>query len=717
MLGGNGTNFISTVPLPVNMPGDDPNIPTLGEAAEAIDEAEDYESRELTPQEKLMTLANASGNLAEAMLPEDLTRIGIEVVEGYERDKKDRSEWEEIAKAALESTKQKKKSGSKDFPWKGAANVRFPLLTPAVLQFWSRMLPAVIKGDEAVLCKVIGQDTGRPVMTMDPATGQRVPVPMMTPDPETGQAVPVLDETGQPVPMWAVPPGAKAKRARRVSEYLNTVLFYRMEDWEADTSSLLMQLPAVGCVFRKYWYDAQAGEQRAAMVSALRIFLPKGARSEATTPRLTEEIPDVYPHEISEDIRSGRYIDVDLYGKPEEGKPSKPTPGDDGPRLLLEQHRLIDMDEDGFEEPYIVTVDHETMRVLRIEANYGPGDVKLNDAGQVMSIKRGRFYVKHGLFPDPEGGYYDLGLGHLLDQCASVVDAAINQLLDAGTAQTAGGGFIGSGVRLQSRGGGNVIRSEPGVYKTVDVPGNVLREAIVERTLPNVSPVTYQVLDLILGVARDIAGAKDVLTGEASNNGQVGTTLALIEQGLQVFNATAKCIFRSLKDEFTLLKENIRKYGGEAAAEDYVTVLDDPDADFAADFNARDMDIRTVSDPSTVTKMQKMAKAQFVMGTMDQLAAVGGDPREALRRAYEAADIEDIDKLMPPPRPQPPDPAMVAKAQADAARAAKDGAAAEQTQVKTAETVLDIERKKFELEKDQFGLGVEVGMMTSGALG
>lgn len=711
---GEGGDFISVVPLPANVPNDDPRIPTLDEAGRAYEEAQDY-TEELTPAEKLMRLAGTTGNFAAALHPEDLSRIGIECVEGYERDKQDRSEWEDIAKDALESAKQKNKTRAKDYPWKGAANIRFPLLTPAVLQFWARMLPAVVKGDEAILCKVIGQDNGRPVVVQDPQTGQTVPVPMMAPDPQTGQAAPVLDEAGQPRPMWAVQPGSKAKKARRVSEYLNTVLFYRMEDWEADTSSLLMQLPTVGCVFRKYWYDAACGEQCSAMVSALRIFLPKGARSEATTPRLTEEIPDVYPHEISEGIRSGRYLDVDLYGRPAEGEPSKPTPGDDGARLLLEQHRLIDLDEDGFEEPYIVTVDHETMNVLRIEANYGPEDVKLNEAGEVMSIKRGRFYVKHGLFPDPEGGYYDLGLGHLLAQCSTVVDAAMNQLLDAGTAQTAGGGFIGSGVRLQSRGGGSTVRMEPGVYKTVDVPGNALREAIVERTLPNVSPVTFQVLDLILGVARDISGAKDVITGEASNNGQVGTTLALIEQGLQVFNATAKCIFRSFKDEYTLLFDNVRKYGGEAAERDYLEVLDDPEADFQSDFNLRDMDIRPVSDPSSVTRMQKMAKGQFIMGTMEQLAMVGGDPREALRRAYEAADIEDIDKLLPPPKPQQPSPeqlaAMQAEIQGKAAKAAKDAAAAQQTQVKTGETALDIERKKFELQRDQFATGYNIGAM------
>jgi hypothetical protein len=212
-------------------------------------------------------------------------------------------------------------------------------------------------------------------------------------------------------------------------------------------------------------------------------------------------------------------------------------------------------------------------------------------------------------------------------------------------------------------------------------------------------------------VAKEISGSTEVLTGDASNNGQVGTTLALIEQGLQVFNAVAKTTFRSLKEEYNLLKENIRKYGGEAAAKDYLTILDDPEAHFEADLSSNDMDIRPVSDPSTVTRMQKLAKGQFVLGTLEQLAMVGGDPREALRRVYEAADIEDIDKLLPEPKPQAPDPAIMAKAEADAARAAKDGAAAQRTQVQAGNDVLEGERMKFDLAKDALTTGMELGAL------
>ncbi len=678
----------SVVTLPLGTANADPNRVSLEDAIERVEE-------ELSASDKLARLANASGNLAPAMSAEMLTEIGNECCDNYDTDKADRKEWAEIAEKALDSAAQINKGDSKNYPWKNASNIKFPLLTEAALQFNARMYPAIIKGDEAVLCKVIGGDNGRPAMAPNPNRGgQMMPVPMIG---EDGQ--PVVSPDGQMQPMWEVMPGAKAKRAKRVSEYLNTVFFYRMPDWESDTDALLMQLPIVGCVFRKLWWDHATDEPKSAMVPALRLLVPKGTKSLITALRITEELPDVAYRDIDGRIREGVYFDAELDVDDEAQKKC---------RLLLEQHCYIDLDDDGFGEPYIVTLDHDTRKVLRIEANYSADDVRTSEDGVVVAIKKGEFYIKYGLFPHPKGDFYDLGLGHILDQLGNVIDTAINQLMDAGTAQTAGGGFIGSGVRLQG-GKSGIVRITPGEYKTVPVSGATLRESIVERTLPNVSPVTFQVLDLIMGAAKNIAGAKDVITGDASNNGQVGTTLALIEQGLQVFNATAKRSFRSAKDEYTLTRDNIGKFGGEAAERDYQEVLDDPEADFAADFASKDMDIRPVSDPSSVTRMQKMAKGQFLMSTMKDLAAVGGDAREALRRVYEAADIEDIDKLLPPPQPQQPDPRAEAQAQAMLAKGAVDAARADKTRAETVGVMLKGERDKLELERDAVTTGMEFG--------
>lgn len=652
-------------------------------------EVEALRLADMEPFERIQAIALAVGDISELLTESQLTKIGADCIADYEKDETDREDWRKTVEKAFEAAAQEP-SPEKAFPWTGASNVQFPLLTTAALQFAARAYPAIVKGDEVVSCKVVGRDNGRPAMDQ-----QGNPVPMMQMGPQGPEPVTGLD--GQPQPQWLVAPGAKSERAGRVREYLNTVVFYRMKGWEEDTDAMLHQLPIAGCAFRKVW--TSGGRQFSALVPALKLVAPMSAKDCDSAPRLTEVIESQSHNDVVGGIRAGFYRDVPLVETEEDIRP------------LLEQHCMIDLDEDGYAEPYIVTLDKDSAQVLRIEPDFAPEDVSLNDEGDVIGINRVSKFIKYDFFPNLEGGFYGTGLGKLLEQISRIVNNSINQMVDAGTAQAAGGGFIGSGVNLQGAGkrSGSVY-FEPGEYKTVSASGSAIREAIYERTFPGPSPVTYQVLDMMLGAARDISSVKDVLTGEASNNGQVGTTLALIEQGLQVFTAIYKRIYRSLKAEFTMIYGNVAKYGGEAASRDYQTVLDDPLADFATDFNQGDLDIRPVSDPASVTKMQKMARASFLM---QFVSAPGVDPTKIYRRAWEAADVEDPDDLLAPPAPPPqPDPKMMAGAEKDMASAEKYRADAAKTAAEAQGKALENEVARLEALAKAFGAGANVGMVS-----
>lgn len=549
-------------------------------------------------------LSRAEGDISDMLSPEGLSSLAADVIRDYETDLVGRKNWQDKAEAALKAAAQEK-AEQKDTPWQGASNVKYPLLTVAALQFNARAYPAIVKGDEAVGVKVVGRDFGRPVIGPD---GQ----PLIGPD-------------GQPA--WAIPPGAKKRRSLRVKDYMNTTIFYRMEGWEVDTDQLLAILPIVGCAFRKVTW--KYGKPCVRLVSALKLVAPVWATCTETAPRLTEVIDTLATYQVQAKITTGEYRDVELTQSDED--PQKP-------RVLLEQHRFEDIDGDGIAEPYIITVDKETSQILRIEPNFSEEEAL--KPGQIK--KRSCYYVKYDFFPNPEGEFYGIGFGHLLDQITEVINTMFNQMIDAGTAANAGGGFIASGIRLQGK-GPNVVRWRPGEYKVVDVPGSALREGMIERTFPKISPVSFQLLDMMMAAARDITSVKDVITGDASNNGQVGTTLALIEQGLAQFTAVYKRVYRALKAEFQMIFDAMSLWGGEEMAADYVKVLDDPEADFQNDFNGDDFDIRPVSDPTSVTKMQKIGQAQFMLG----LRGGGLDDIEIMKRALEAADIEDIEGLMP----------------------------------------------------------------------
>jgi chaperonin GroES len=565
---------------------------------DALGDALDYVEDAFEEVPLILSLAQADGDITD-LIPEDkLSELGRECVTGYTDDDNARSEWKTATEKALSSAAQDAPE-AKNYPFDGAANVQYPMITVAAQQFAARAYPALVKPGQVVDVAVIGVDRE----------------------------------------------GVKAARAERVKTFLNYQIFYRIKDWEGDTDVLLNQLPITGCGFRKVYYDYQTRRPCAEFVNALNLIVPQDAKSLDDAPRITQ-VFELFPWQIKEKIRLGLYRDAQFAGVMS-GEGQGAEAEEQTARKIIEQHRLHDMDDDGIEEPYIVTVDVESQEVLRIEAAYSEVDLKFGPDGQLASVDRWCPFVKYSFLPDPKGRFYDIGFGHLLAPISAVINTIINQLLDAGNAQVAGGGFLAQGLRLQGSGQMNVLRWRPGEYKVVNAPAGNIAQSIYERPVPQPSPVLFEMLGMLMDAAKDISSVKDVLTGEAGRNQTATATLALIEQGLQTFTAIYKRIYRAAKREYELLYECVARYGD---PEEYQRVLDDPSAFLAQDFNEQDLDIQPVSDPQTVTNMQRMAKAQFMM----QFLGKGLNDQEILTDVWEAAGIQDTKRFFPEPQPQVP---------------------------------------------------------------
>ncbi|MGI9507389.1 MAG: portal protein, partial [Geminicoccaceae bacterium] len=362
------------------------------------------------------------------------------------------------------------------------------------------------------------------------------------------------------------------------------------------------------------------------------------ARSLELAPRITEE-QEAYPNEIVEKVRMNLWRDVEL-GRPQEAEDDEAAPHD-----ILEQHRTLDLDDDGYAEPYIVTVHKETSQVLRIVARFEEDGILLNKAGEVAKIEAEHYYVKYPFIPSPDGGFYDIGLGSLLKGIGGAIDSALNQMMDAGTLQNMGGGFVGKGLRLKS----GPMRIRPGEWKPVDNPGSNVKDNVVPFPAAGPSPVLFNLLGLLIEAGRDITSVKDVMTGDEGPTNEAATrTLARIEQGMKVFTAIYKRIYRSWGRELKMLFRLNQLF---LNPETYFTLLDEPEAVSPTDYDPDDLDIVPVADPSTITDMQRLGRAEFLLGFIDDPLM---DPREIRQRILDAANIPDTDKLMPEGDPAPP---------------------------------------------------------------
>ena len=99
----------------------------------------------------------SSDNIADELSDEQLKKIGTSVYDGYESDLKSRSVWEKDlekwTKLALQIVDEK------TFPWKGASNVKYPLLSTAAMQFNARAYPSLVPADNKVVkCRTVGAD-------------------------------------------------------------------------------------------------------------------------------------------------------------------------------------------------------------------------------------------------------------------------------------------------------------------------------------------------------------------------------------------------------------------------------------------------------------------------------------------------------------------------------------------------------------------------------
>jgi len=369
------------------------------------------------------------------------------------------------------------------------------------------------------------------------------------------------------------------------------------------------------------------------------------------------------------------------------------------PYQFIEQHRLADLDGDGLEEPYIVTAETTTNATARVEPAYDMDSVMTRD-GKVTRIDRWLPYAMFRFLPDMKGRFYGTGYGKLLEPISDSVDTTINQLLDAGTAEIAGGGFISSGVRLQGSGQGGVVTFQPGEYAVANVAAGTLQDSIWERTVPHPSEVSFKLLGLMMDWGKEIMSTQDVVTGDAPSQAPVGTTYALQNQALMSYRACFKRMFRGFKEEFKLMYLTLKRWATDRERKEYQELTGgDLDQDFAGDGT----DIQPVADPSVVTKMQKMARDQAKMQLAESpLGQAAGmtQPKQAQKIVTDILEDMDVEQPEGYVGDVQPNPELVAKAQKDQATAQKTQAEAQVIPIKAQaeQAKLQLDAQKLTLE-------------------
>jgi len=562
-------------------------------------------------------------NLAYSLEDEELDKIGVLCVEEFDADVESRVGFDERRAGWLKlfaGIREKK-----TFPWPNASNTHIPLLAYACLQFQARAMEALVPSKNVAKC-----------FTAD---------------------------------------GAHEEAAKRVENHLNYQLATEMEEWEEDMDSALMALPLMGSVYKKTCYDPIKKRNISTMVSVDDFVTNYGH------PRLEDcfrktHILRMPVNEIKKRFAEGIWKEQDIpmvatseslaetmpeYQQEKDNINAQTKPSNQiyhPVRKILEQHRNLDLNyepismkllpSDGIEHPYVVWVDYETKKVVRITSRtYFDSD---RDRYETME-----HFTHYGMIPNPESHYW-YGFGHLVDHINETADTLLNQIIDSGTLSNMQGGFLlkRSGMKRGD------IKWEMGKWEEVDIMTDDIRKAMMPLQFREPSNVLFTLLGLLQGYVKELTTTADWMSGGLPPSDTAATTmLATIEQGLKVFSTIQKRCHRSLKRELKKMFILNAMYLDEKV---YFAVQDSTSKEFKTLESGRKdysslIEVIPSSDPNITSKAERLIKSQQVLQGVRTSPLTKDNPLAqyyAEYNYYDSLGVTNIDQFLQKPEQEQP---------------------------------------------------------------
>lgn len=560
-------------------------------------------------------------NIAEAMTEENLTELGAAIKKQVLTDIASRSEWLTKNDTWMKLVTQVLEE--KSYPWPNASNIKFPLISTAAVQFHARAFPALLGNNKPVKARIIGRD----------------------------------------------PESLKAERANRVSTFMSYQVLEDMDGWMDDMDRLLFIVPIIGSLYKKTYYSEVTNKAVSELIHPKDLIINYDA-IEIKDARKSHRLWKT-PNQIISMQRRGLYLDVEantqlpkMASAVKDKRQGLTNPGmtdDYALQELFEVHILLDLDDDGYKEPYICTIREVDGQILRLKANYSEEDME-KGAGGIVEIHPKDYFTHYFFLPDPESKTHGIGFGTMIGPINEAVNTIINQLTDAGHMSTLGGGFLSRGLRIK----GGALRFKPNEWKTINATGDDLRKSIFPMPTKEPSATLFQLLGLLIDSGKDLSSVQDQMVGRSPGQNQPhATTEAVMEQGMKVFNGIYKRLYRSMTSEFKKIyrinRENpdpvkylaILDFDGQEGGEAIQKLGPEAVLTFLAkDFGENDIDIIPTAEPDM---MQEGMKIQRAAALMEKLAAgVPLNRKEVTLRVLEAEGHEDVGALMDVPEPGPP---------------------------------------------------------------
>ena len=438
---------------------------------------------------------------------------------------------------------------------------------------------------------------------------------------------------------------SKVEKADRKCDFMNWQLTEQMVEFRGELEQLSTQLPLGGGQYMKFMWNPLYKRPMAEFVPIDDVYLPFAATNFYTAERKTH-VQYVTKFEYDRRVKSGMYIDVDLGvpTDPEFSSASKANDkiegrtdtsyNEDGLRTIFEVYTYLDFGDGP--EPYILSIDKSTERGLSLYRNWEPDDEQRKELEWIVEFA----FV-------PWRGAYPIGLTHMIGGLSGAATGALRALLDSAHIQN-----VPTLLKLKGGPGGQTLNVQP--TEVVEMEGGALIDDVRKLAMPlpfnGPSPVLMQLLGFLVDTGKGVVQTTFEKLSDQNPNQPVGTTMALIEQGMVVFNSIHSRLHSSMARSLKILHR---------INSAYLTIEDIKAQESGIDIEPSDfdgpMDIIPVSDPAIFSETQRFAQIQAIM-QRSQLYPQMYDQRKVEEMFLRTLKVPDTEVLKPKPAQDDMDP-------------------------------------------------------------
>jgi len=576
-----------------------------GEMVEMLDEESEVEDTEdggaiirLENEEDRQRHLEHFANIVDEVDPGELKMAVNDLLEKIERDKEAREKRDKQYEEGLRRT-----GLGDDAPggaqFNGANKVVHPMLVEACVDFSARFMKEIFPPAGPVKSKIYGQ----------------------------------ADKI-------------KVEKAQRKATFMNWQTTEQMVEFRGELEQLSTQLPLGGGQYMKFMWNAQHRRPNSEFIAIDDVYLPFAATNFYTAERKTH-VQYITKMEYQKRVKSGMYRDVDL-GSPDDPEYSKASIAndkiegrketsynEDGLRTIFEIYTYLEFDDEEL-SPYILSVDKSTGLALALYRNWEPEDQYRKELDWIVEFP----FV-------PWRGAYPIGLTHMIGGLSGAATGALRALMDSAHIQN-----MPTLLKLKGGPNGQTINLQP--TEVVEMEGGALIDDVRKLAMPMPfnppSAVLFQLLGFLVDAGKGVVQTSFEKLSDQNPNQPVGTTMALIEQGMVVFSSIHSRLHNSMARCFKILHRINSAYLTEEDIEAQAAGIEIDPSDFDGP-----LDVIPVSDPAIFSETQRFAQIQAIMQRAAMLPQLY-DPRKVEEMFLRTLKVPGDEVLQPAPASEDMDP-------------------------------------------------------------